>query len=167
VTAVGVDDAPPRSVLFVCTGNIFRSLTAEYALRRALPGSPIVVHSAGTEDYPHVVARVVRDYLLEIGLDVGAHARRTLTAEMLAQPAQLVVAMSVEHQRALALAFGFRAPLYSEVCGVGHEPLPDVEEAVADHRENPAAVAAHVRATIDRIVALAPRLAARLARTPG
>ena len=164
MTTVGVDDAPPRSVLFVCTGNIFRSLTAEYALRRELSGSPIVLHSAGTEDYPHVVARIVRDYLLEKGLDVGAHSRRTLTAEMLAQPAQLVVAMSVEHRRALAHAFGFHAPLYSEVCGVGHEPLPDVEEAVADYRDNPAAVAAHVRATIDRIVALAPRLAARLAR---
>jgi protein-tyrosine-phosphatase len=26
-----------RRVLFVCTGNIFRSLTAEYALRAVLP----------------------------------------------------------------------------------------------------------------------------------
>ena len=166
MTTVGINETPPRSVLFVCTGNIFRSLTAEYALRRELAArGSITVHSAGTEDYPHVVARIVREYLLEKGLDVRAHSRRTLTAEMLAQPAQLVVAMSVEHQRALALAFGFRAPLYSEICGVGHEPLPDVEEAVADFRENPAAVAAHVRATIDRIIALSPRLAARLERS--
>jgi protein-tyrosine phosphatase len=44
-------------VLFVCTGNIFRSLTAEYVLRRELgPNSRIVVASAGTDDYPHVVA---------------------------------------------------------------------------------------------------------------
>ena len=39
--------------------------------------------------------------------------------------------------------------------------LPDIEEAVLDYRTNPAAVDAHVRATIDRILEL-PRLAARL-----
>ena len=158
--------AAPERVLFVCTGNIFRSLTAEYALRRELvrARSATVVHSAGTEDYPHVVARIVRDYLLEKGLDVRAHLRRTLTRELLAAPNQLVVAMSTEHQRALEAAFAFRAPLYTEICGAGAEPLPDVEEAVADYRENPAAVAAHVRATIDRIIELAPQLAARVTR---
>ena len=156
----------PERVLFICTGNIFRSLTAEHALRRELlrARSAIAVHSAGTEDYPHVVARIVRDYLLDKGLDVRAHVRRTLTAEMLAQPRQIVVAMSVEHQRALDTSFDLRAPLYTEICGVGSEALPDVEEAVADYRENPAAVAAHVRATIDRIIELAPQLAARIAR---
>lgn len=43
-------------MLFVCTGNIFRSLTAEHALRRALQArTGIHVSSAGTDDYPHVV----------------------------------------------------------------------------------------------------------------
>lgn len=167
MTATRAVTDPPRGVLFVCTGNIFRSLTAEYALRRELAraSSSIAVHSAGTEDYPHVVARIVRDYLLEKGLDVRPHRRRTVTAEMLAQPAQLVVAMSVEHQRALDASFALRAPLYTEICGAGSVALPDVEEAVADYRENPAAVAAHVRATIDRIIELAPRLAERLVRS--
>jgi protein-tyrosine phosphatase len=71
-------------VLFVCTGNIFRSLTAEYALRRELgEGSGVVVASAGTEDYPYVVRQNVRDYLLSKGLDVSAHRRRTLTPQIL------------------------------------------------------------------------------------
>ena len=40
-------------VLFVCTGNIFRSLTADMALRRLLEGRKgFHVSSAGTEDYP-------------------------------------------------------------------------------------------------------------------
>ena len=70
-----------RRVLFVCTGNIFRSLTAEYALRRALgDGSDLLVASAGTEDFPHVIRPVVRDYLLARGLDVTPRRRRTLTA---------------------------------------------------------------------------------------
>ncbi|HSF32988.1 MAG TPA: hypothetical protein VLK82_21270 [Candidatus Tectomicrobia bacterium] len=41
------------SILFVCTGNIFRSLTAEYALKAVLdPRSPIRVSSAGTVAIP-------------------------------------------------------------------------------------------------------------------
>ena len=69
-------------VLFVCTGNIFRSLTAEYALRRELGAdSRFVVASAGTDDYPYVVRPNVHDYLLSKGLDVRAHKRRTLTQQ--------------------------------------------------------------------------------------
>jgi len=150
-------------VLFVCTGNIFRSLTAEYALRAALgAGSDIVVASAGTEDFPHVVKAAVRDYLLARGLDVRGHRRRTLTAEMLREPG-LVIAMSTEHRAELVARFGRRdVPLFTEACGLLGEPLPDVEQAVADHETDTAAVEAHVRMTIDRIIELTPRLAARL-----
>ncbi len=66
-----------RRVLFVCTVNIFRSLTAEYALRHVLGArSDITVASAGTQDFPHVVRPFVKDYLLARGLDVSRHCRR-------------------------------------------------------------------------------------------
>jgi protein-tyrosine phosphatase len=151
-------------VLFVCTGNIFRSLTAEYALRRALsPGNGVVVESAGTEDFPHVVKPVVAGYLRKVGLDVGDHRRRTLTGAML-EEADLVIAMSSEHRDELERRFGVDVPLFAEACGFGAEPLPDVDEAVADHRDNPAAVAAHVAWTIDRIIELTPHLVTRIMR---
>jgi protein-tyrosine phosphatase len=152
-------------VLFVCTGNIFRSLTAEFALRAVLPADgDILVSSAGTEDFPHVVAPVVWRYLLERGLDVRRHQRRTLT-EMLLRESNVVIAMSTEHQRDLAEQFGrSEIPLFAQACGYPGETLPDVDEAVADHRSNPEAVAAHVRKTIDRIIALTPRLARNLTR---
>ena len=147
-------------VLFVCTGNIFRSLTAEYALRAELLriGSDVVVESAGTEDFPHVVKPVVSDYLRTRGLDVRAHRRRTLTPAML--DAGLVIAMSSEHLITLRDQFNYTtAPLFTTACGLNDEPLPDVDEAVADHTTNPRAVEAHVRAIIDRIIELTPRLA--------
>jgi len=73
-----------RRVLFICTGNIFRSLAAEYALRKCLGAdTDILVASAGTEDFPHVVHPFVRDYLLTKGLDVSLHCRRTLSPAIL------------------------------------------------------------------------------------
>jgi protein-tyrosine phosphatase len=149
-------------VLFVCTGNIFRSMTAEYALRRELGRqSRLLVASAGTDDYPHVVRANVRDYLRLQGLDVSAHRRRTVTREMVAE-AEWVVAMSTDHQRWLAERYGVNVPVFLEVCGGACEALPDIEEAVQDYRTNAPAVEAHVRKTIDTILELTPRLAARL-----
>ena len=150
-------------VLFVCTGNIFRSLTAEYALRHVLGvRSDITVASAGTEDFPHVVNPYVRDYLLTRGFDVTRHCRRTLTAQILQEPGP-VIAMSTEHRSVLAERFNLRdVPLFTEACGIAAEPLPDVDEVVRDHKTNPIAVGAHVRMIIDRIIELTPQLAKRL-----
>ena len=151
-----------RRVLFVCTGNIFRSLTAEYALRAALPEKAgIHVSSAGTDDYPHVVWPEVRAYLLEKGLDVRPHVRRTLTQAIIDE-SHLLIVMGTDHRSALQRNFGRSAPLYLEACGEAAAGLPDIEEVVADYRSNPAAVSAHIRHTIDRIIELAPRLAGRI-----
>jgi protein-tyrosine phosphatase len=152
-----------RNVLFVCTGNIFRSVTAEYALRNVLGSRrDITVASAGTEDFPHVVSPLVTDYLLARGLDVSRHRRRTLTAQLLEEPG-LVIAMSTEHRSVLIERFNRRdVPLFTEACGLPSEPLPDVDEVVRDHKTNPVGVEAHVRMIIDRIIELTPRLASRL-----
>jgi protein-tyrosine phosphatase len=149
-------------ILFICTGNIFRSLTAEYALRRALAEhSQVQIASAGTEDFPHVVWPLVRNYLRVHGLDVSAHQRRTLTAEIL-EAGGLCVAMSTEHQQFVRAHFGRELPLFTEVCGLAAEPLPDVDVAVPDFASNEVAAAAHIRTIIDQIVLLTPRLAARI-----
>ena len=146
-------------VLFVCTGNIFRSLTAEYALRRHAPH--LAVASAGTDDYPHVVRPNVRAYLLSKGIDVSAHRRRTLTAEIL-RAAKTPIAMSIDHQRFIAERFGVHVPVFLEACGGACEALPDIEEVVLDYRTNPAAVDTHVRRTIDTIIERIPLIVARL-----
>jgi protein-tyrosine-phosphatase len=70
-----------ESVLFVCTGNIFRSLPPS---TRCAPncvvanGGRIVVESAaGTEDFPHVVNSRLSAITMNLkGLDVRAHRRR-------------------------------------------------------------------------------------------
>ena len=147
-----------RRVLFVCTGNIFRSLTADRAVRELLVAQPeFHVSSAGTVDYPHEVRPYTRGYLLSKGYDVSAHRRRTLTQAILDE-SHFVVAMSTDHQAFIRERFGREVPLYLEVCGVGTEWLPDIEDVIPDYQTNRPAVEAHVRATIDRIVELAPRM---------
>lgn len=152
-----------RRILFVCTGNVFRSMTAEYALRNILGArSDIPVASAGTEDFPCAVSPFVRDYLFTRGVDVSRHRRRTLTAELLRET-DLVIAMSTEHRTILAERFNRRQiPLFTEACGFPGVPLPDVNEAVRDHKTNRIAVGAHIRMIIDRIIELTPSLADRL-----
>jgi len=152
-----------RQVLFVCTGNIFRSLTAEYALRQALGARPgILVASAGTEDRWYDVHPLVSGHLHSRGIDVSRHRRRTLTADMLT-PKVTVIAMSTDHREFIAQNFGRRdVPLFTEACGLEPAPLPDIHEAVPDYASNPEASAAHIRDTIDRILELTPGLARRL-----
>ena len=152
-----------RQVLFVCTGNIFRSLTAEYALRQALgTRSRILAASAGTEDRWYDVHPLVSSHLHSHGIDVSRHRRRTLTAEMLA-PAVTVIAMSTDHRDFIAQRFGRHdVPLFTEACGLEPTPLLDLHEAIPDYESNPEASAAHVRGTIDRILELIPDLARRL-----
>jgi protein-tyrosine phosphatase len=148
-----------RHLLFVCTGNIFRSLTADAALSRLLEGrEDIQVSSAGTVDYPHEVRPYTREYLLAKGFDVSGHRRRTLT-QAIVDESHLVVAMSTDHQATIKERFGRAVPLYLEVCGEAAEWLPDIEDVIPDYQTNRLAVEAHVRRTIDRIVGLAPRLA--------
>lgn len=63
-------DGAMKSILFVCTGNIFRSLIAEYALKQFLGVSGMyAVGSAGIEAKPQSIHPLVRARLLERGVD--------------------------------------------------------------------------------------------------
>jgi len=156
----------PR-ILFVCTGNVFRSLTAERALRASLgPSSHVTVSSAGTADIPCVVHPYVSKYLLAKGLDVRQHRRRTLTPTML--EGCTVIAMSTEHRTALTERFQFsNAMLFTEACGLAPEPLPDLDEAVPDYETNRLGSETHIRTIVDRILELTPMLARRYTPTHG
>jgi protein-tyrosine phosphatase len=118
------------SILFVCTGNIFRSMTAEYALKARLdPRSPIRVSSAGTAAVPQEMHPDVRAYMLQRGMDPSLHRQRKVSGELL-HASDLVIAMSTDHQAFLFDTFQYRAPLFNEVCHGRSEPLLDVWEAI-------------------------------------
>ncbi|MEQ1793643.1 MAG: hypothetical protein ABL970_05570 [Nitrospira sp.] len=92
---------PVKSVLFVCTGNIFRSLVAEYVLNHYLDGHGLYqVGSAGIEAKPQSIHPVVLARLLERGIDPASHVQRRLTQSLLEQ-ADCIVAMGRDHQEAV------------------------------------------------------------------
>ena len=109
-----------QSVLFVCTGNIFRSVTAEYALKARL-GSDMshVISSAGIDVKPQSMHAWVQARLREKGADLTTHIPRRLTRELV-ESADLVIAMGRNHQLFVREQFGRDVPLFNQVC-LGHD----------------------------------------------
>ena len=139
-------------ILFICSGNIFRSMTAEYALRARLGAdTDIRVRSAGLIEAPHEIVSFVEDYLTTKGLDVSRHQPTKLTRATL-DVAGLAVAMGTEHRQQLVETSDHRAALFSEIAYGTEEPLLDVFEVVPDWRTNEVAAIDYGRWVIDYIM---------------
>lgn len=82
LAAAGGEDVPDLDVVFVCTGNRFRSPLAAGLFAQATLGLPVVVRSAGTLDrgsppaFPQTLEQARR-----FGIDLSAHRARALARE--------------------------------------------------------------------------------------
>ncbi len=122
------------SVLFVCQGNLFRSVAAaalfKDKLRRSAPDWQVWrVESAGTwakEDLPPTPEMI--SVMAKRGVDIKNHRSRMVSAEILAGFA-LVLTMERGQKEALQIEFPFAAKrtyLLSEMAGINaqvHDPL--------------------------------------------
>jgi protein-tyrosine phosphatase len=88
-------------ILFVCTGNVHRSVLAERLLAARLPsGSALRAESAGTEGWHRSrMEDTTREVLEELGGDGSGFASRPLTAQLVAGSA-LVLGLAREHREA-------------------------------------------------------------------
>ncbi len=155
-------------VLFVCTGNIFRSMTADLALNalvsREKLGDRIRVGSAGIEAKPQTVHPLVVQRLKEHGLDPTHHQQRRLTSQLLSD-ATLCLAMGRDHQQFIEASFATRVPLLNAQLFGRDEPVLDVWEAVPDWQTNRDAAAIHTLAVVDYLVESMPILLSQLHST--
>jgi protein-tyrosine phosphatase len=151
-----------KSVLFICTGNVFRSVTAEYALRTKLgPDARLIVGSAGIEARPQALHPMIVEYLRAKGADPSAHVQRRLTRELL-ESADLAIAMGFDHRDFIREQFGSNVHLFNQVCFDKEEPVLDVHEAIPDWQSNMDQARAYVQSVVDHIWDATPALLARL-----
>jgi protein-tyrosine-phosphatase len=82
-------------ILFVCKGNIFRSMTAEYMMKKYLAQHKITdfhVSSAGIEARHHEADPALIKNLKSRRIDISKHKQTKLTKEILDQQ-DVVIAM--------------------------------------------------------------------------
>ena len=145
-------------VLFVCTGNTFRSLIAEYCLAHFLKTnaiSGISVSSAGTVAQPAVPDPRTIAELNKLGIHVS-HRQRKLTRSLLRE-SDLVIAMAKDHQDFIRENFGESVPLFLEI-------TKGIQESVYDGGECPRceSIGGHISETVTLINSLVGEIPKRV-----
>lgn len=138
------------NVLFVCTGNIFRSMSAEYLLKDLLKKrqtNGITVSSAGTQAIPETLPKACIDALHSFRIDPTPHHQRKVSPAILASN-DLIVSMAKEHQDHLWNKFRVNSHLFNEIAHGKETSIPDVWEAVPDFDKNPVAKNKYIMKTI-------------------
>lgn len=152
------------SILFVCTGNVFRSMVAEHAMRTHLgPESGYLIGSAGIEAKPQTIHPVILARMIEKGADPSRHAQRMLTREIV-DHADLIIAMGLNHRDFIQQNFGRTVPLFNEVSFGTELPILDLHEAMPDWEQNLRGARDYIESVIDHIWNAVPPLVARLPR---
>jgi protein-tyrosine phosphatase len=156
-----------QSILFVCTGNVFRSLAAEYALRAQL-GDPCSyqIESAGIDAKPNRIHPVISNRLIQKGTDPSAHIPRLLTKDLVDRH-DLIIAMGLGHREFIRKQFGLNVPLFNEVSFGEETPILDLHEALPDWERDIDEARTYVESVIDHIWESVPALMARLSHFQG
>lgn len=151
-----------HSILFVCTGNVFRSMVAEHAMRAQLGSeSSFLVGSAGIEAKPQTIHPVILTRLMQKGGDPSSHLQRLLTQEMV-ERTNLIIAMGRNHRDFIQRNFGRTVPLFNEVSFGTDLPILDLHEAMPDWEQNLRGARDYIESVIDHIWDAVPLLVTRL-----
>ncbi len=151
----------PRSILFVCQGNIYRSPFAAALFSRRLPAAvrrSMSIRSAGFEAPGRRCPAAAITLAAASGVDLGEHRSSLVSAEAVRE-AELVITMDPRHQDALNRRF--RLPAGRIILLPDLSPIPLPTRAIPDPmgrepevlRESFESVDDCVRAMVDRMVA--------------
>jgi protein-tyrosine phosphatase len=150
-----------KSVIFICTGNIFRSVSAEYCLKQYLSKNKIsgwTVGSAGIRAEKDRMSRTVVSTLKQLGVKEINHVQRKVNRDLL-NSYDVVVAMAQNHIDFLQDEFGFkRAIMFNELAAGKKSSVLDVEDEVSDPKNNLKAVQKKLESTVRYINSKTPAL---------
>jgi len=125
-------------VLFVCTGNIFRSMSAEKFLKDYLSKNHIQgikVSSAGIGLVKGSVHEYVIDRLKHYGIKLN-HKTTKLTLELIKEN-DLILARNKNHQEYIKDKFNLDVPLFNEIVYHKKEGILDADEMYPEFKTQP------------------------------
>jgi len=154
-----------RVILFVCTGNIFRSLSAERTLQKYLNDNKIdnyKVISAGTVAKKEPIDPKTKEILMSIGIDASNHKQKKLSKDLL-EKCDVVIAMADYHVNFMKKEFDFHnAILFNELAIGKKENVDDINDVNDDLKNNRKKTEDHIKWTIDYINKNIPRVFERI-----
>jgi len=120
-------------VLFVCSGNVFRSLSAEACFNHyvKINGLSHSALSAGSRVVSQPIHPAVIGELNNHGIIVE-HQPRSVCKELISD-CDLVIAMGLDHQSFLKERFGVKALLFNELVNGKKESIPDHYEVLFEN----------------------------------
>ncbi|MDP2665211.1 MAG: HIT domain-containing protein [bacterium] len=150
-----------KSILFVCSGNVFRSVAAEQCFKKYLVDNAITdwdVGSAGIIADPASIDPKVLETLREFGIDDVKHEQRRLTREIL-EDYDVVFGMAENHIEFMKSEFGYtHALLFNDLAAGEQTSIWDIEDDVADYATNRGAVEEKIKRTVKEIHHKTPEL---------
>lgn len=150
-----------KSILFVCTGNIFRSVSAEYSLKKYLSDNKIKgwsVSSAGIIAKKVQLDKKILEVLENKGIKIINHKQKKLTKKMLNDYA-IVIAMAQNHVDFIKSKLEHRSVLlFNELAANKKTSVLDVGDEIKDCLTNRKAVEMKIESTIEYIFSKIPPL---------
>lgn len=126
-------------ILFVCSGNVFRSMSAKYCLQNFLDKKNIkdvIVDSAGisvTPKKPQKIALEVIDSFLKRGINVSKHLSKNISKVDL-KSFDLIVSMGYNHKKYLKDKYNVSSVLFNKVCYGVNYPVYDNNEVLKEYK---------------------------------
>ncbi len=143
-----------KSILFVCTGNVFRSVSAEQCFKKYLSDNNISdwkVGSAGIIADEASVDPKILETLKELGIDNVVYQQRKLTREIL-EDYDVIVGMAENHIEFMKSEFGYKyAILFNELASNEKTSIWDIEDEIPDYLTNRSAVEEKLDRTVREI----------------
>lgn len=150
-----------KSILFVCTGNVFRSVSAEHCFKKYLSDNGITdweVGSAGTLAPEEQIDPKVLETLHELGISSFKHQQNKLTREMI-DSHDAIVCMAENHMEFIKSELGYaHAVLFNDLAIEKQTSIWDMEDDVPDYATNRQAVEEKLERTVRDIHGKIPSL---------
>ncbi|MFA6088943.1 MAG: HIT domain-containing protein [Candidatus Woesearchaeota archaeon] len=150
-----------KSILFVCTGNIFRSLSAEYAFKKYLSDNKITnwkVGSAGIVAKKEPIDAKTLQVLNKLGVKNIHHKQRKLTKKLLNEY-DVVIAIAKNHEDFIKSKLKHKCVLLFNEAAINEKSsIWDINDEIKDYATNRKAVEKKIEKTVIYIFKKIPSL---------